>query len=84
VNLVADIGKGPDDGAQGDHCDVVVSDDHAYLFYFTHPGRNEPAARKDAHEQRRSSIQVTELVEQDGWLTCHRDEPTHIALRSPK
>lgn len=84
TNLVAGIGKGPDDGAQGDHCDVVVGDNRAYLFYFTHPGRNHPAAKGDEHEQRRSSIQVTELREQDGWLTCDRDQPTHIALRAPE
>lgn len=83
-NLVAGIGKGPDDGAQGDHCDVVVNHDRAYLFYFTHPGRHGPDAHKDAYEQRRSSIQVTELREQDGWLTCNRDEPTQIALLPPK
>lgn len=83
-NLVAGAGKGPDDGVQGDHCDVVVSGDRAYLFYFTHPGRQGPDAHKDGYEQRRSSIQVTELHEQDGWLTCNRDEPTHIALFPPK
>lgn len=84
TNLVAGVGQGPDDGAQGDHCDVVVSGGRAYLFYFTHPGRSGPDARKDGYEQRRSSIQVTELHEQDGWLTCNRDEPTDIVLRPPK
>ena len=84
ANLVAGIGQGPDDQAPGDHCDVVVSGEQAFLFYFTHPGRRGPDARKDGYEQRRSSIQVTELHEQDGWLTCNRDEPTRIALRPPK
>lgn len=84
TNLVAGAGKGPDDSVQGDHCDVVVNCDHAYLFYFTHPGRTGANAKRDAYEQRRSSIQVTELHEQDGWLTCNRDEPTHIDLRPPE
>ena len=82
-NLVAGAGKGPDDGTQGDHCDVVVSGGRAYLFYFTHPGRSGAGAGKDGYEQRRSSIQVTELQERAGWLTCNRDEPTHILLRPP-
>lgn len=56
----------------------------ALLFYFTHPGRRGLDAKKDSTEQRRSSIQVTELREENGWLTCHRDEPTHISLRLPK
>ena len=80
TNLVAGAGKGLDDGVMGDHCDVVVSGDRAFLFYFTHPGRRGPDAKKDTTEQRRSSIQVAELFEQNGWLTCNRDEPTHIRL----
>jgi len=84
TNLVAGIGQGPDDQAPGDHCDVVVSGDRAFLFYFTHPGRHGPDARKDGYEQRRSSIHVTELQEQDGWLTCDRDKPTHVLLRPPE
>jgi hypothetical protein len=60
---------------------VVVSGDRAYLFYFTHPGRRGPDARKDTTEQRRSSIQVVELKESDGWLECERDEPVRIRLK---
>ena len=71
VNLLAGAGIGADDGAKGDHCDVVVSGGRAFLFYFTQFGK-------------RSSIQVTELFEKDGWLTCDRDRPTHIALLPPK
>lgn len=83
-NLVAGAGKGPDDGVMGGHPDVVVSGDRAFLFYFTHPGRRGPDAHKDGYEQRRSSIQVVELHEKDGWLTCDRDQPTHILLLPPK
>ena len=80
VNLVAGAGQGTDDGVMGNHADVVVSGDRAFLFYFTHPGRRGADAKKDSPEQRRSSIQVVELQEQDGWLTCDRDQPTHILL----
>jgi hypothetical protein len=80
-NLVAKPGTGADDQVMGGHPDVVVSGDRAFLFYFTHPGRRGLDARKDGTDQRRSSIQVVELHEQDGWLTCDRDEPTHILLR---
>jgi len=73
-----------DDGVMGDHCDVVVSGDRAFLFYFTHPGRRGPDTKKDTTEQRRSSIQVAELFEQNGWLTCNRDEPTHVRLLPQK
>ncbi len=80
VNLLAVPGKGLDDQVMGGHPDVVVSGNRAFLFYFTHPGRRGPDANKDTTEQRRSSIQVVELQEKDGWLDCDRDAPTHIAL----
>lgn len=80
TNLVAIPGQGEDDQVMGGHPDVVISGERGFLFYFTHPGRRGPEARKDGYEQRRSSIQTVELHEQDGWLTCNRDEPTHIRL----
>ncbi|HRH46155.1 MAG TPA: family 43 glycosylhydrolase [Pyrinomonadaceae bacterium] len=81
-NLLDTPGKGLDDQVIGGHPDVVVSGERAFLFYFTHPGRRGDDAKKDTTEQRRSSIQVVELKLKDGWLTCDRDEPTHIQLTS--
>ena len=83
-NLVAKSGHGLDDGVMGGHPDVVVSGNRAFLFYFTHPGRRSDNASKDPHELRRSSIQVVELHEKDGWLTCDRDQPTHVLLKAGK
>ncbi len=82
-HLVKEPGKGEDDQVKGGHPDVVVNGDRAYLFYFTHPGRRGPDPGKDGTEQRRSSIQVTELKFEDGWLTCDRDGPTAIRLVAP-
>ena len=81
TNLLAKAGTGVDDGVMGGHPDVIVSGDHAFLFYFTHPGRRGEDASKDSTEQRRSSIQVVELQEENGWLKCDRDLPTRILLR---
>jgi hypothetical protein len=81
VNLLATPGNGADDHDIGRHCDVVVSGDRVFLFYFTHPGLH---GNGDAHDHRRSSLQVTELRERDGWPTCDRDEPTHILLLPQK
>jgi hypothetical protein len=78
-NLLSGAGKGLDDEFQGQHPDVVVSGERAFLFYFTHPGRRE-GAPKNLAEQRRSAIQVVELHFKDGWLTCERDLPTFIQL----
>jgi len=82
-DLLAQPGQGPDDGVIGQHPDVVVSGNRAFLFYFTHPGRRGPDARKDGYEQRRSSIQVVELRYTNGWLHCDRDAPTYIELVPP-
>ncbi|MFH1716063.1 MAG: GDSL-type esterase/lipase family protein [Planctomycetota bacterium] len=82
-NLLEEPGKGPDDKVKGGHPDVVVCGQRAYLFYFTHPGRENPNDREDTYEQRRSSIQVVELKYKDGQLTCERDRPTWILLTSP-
>jgi hypothetical protein len=79
-NLVQTPGLGLDDQVIGSHADVVVSGERAFLFYFTHPGRRGPDARKDGFEQRRSSIQVVELEYKDGWLVCDRNSPTRIRL----
>jgi len=83
TNLLQTPGKSTDDQVKGGHADVVVSDGRAFLFYFTHPGRANPNVKKEDVELRRSSIQVVELDYKDGWLTCDRDRPTHILLRSP-
>ena len=83
-NLLTKPGSGADDGVKGQHPDVVVSGDRAFLFYFTHPGRRGRRAREDTSEQRRSSIQVVELECQDGELTCDRDKPTRVLLRVPE
>jgi hypothetical protein len=84
-NLLAQPGRGIDDGVNGGHPGVVVSGDRAFLFYFTHPGRagTIKPEDKDAVELRRSSIQVVELRERDGVLTCDRDAPTFVELRPP-
>jgi hypothetical protein len=82
-NLLAKPGRGQDDGVKGGHADVVVSGERAYLFYFTHPGRTDPRSATDGYEQRRSSIQVVELAEQNGRLNCDRDAPTFVRLSPP-
>jgi hypothetical protein len=80
-NLLQKPGQGEDDQVMGGHCDVVVSGGRAFLFYFTHPGKRGPDAKKDGPEQRRSSIQVTELFQSGDTLRAERDAPTRVLLR---
>lgn len=85
TDLLGVPGQGPDAGVNGGHPGVVISGDRAYLFYFTHPGRNGTISPddKDNLELRRSSIHVVELFLRNGQLTCNRDTVTDIALPAP-
>ena len=75
-------GKGKDDQSIGGHCDVLVNDGHAYIFYFTHPGRVGAKSNwKDGTETRRSVIQLGELQYENGEITCDRDVPVNIRLK---
>lgn len=76
-----------DDYPSGSHGDVVVADNRAFIFYFTHPGRRFHT--KDFHdengnipyEMRRSSIQAAELDVVDGELIVKdRNKPFDIFL----
>lgn len=84
--LLGEPGSGTDDGVNGGHPCVVVNEDRAYCFYFTHPGRAGTIrpTDPDSLELRRSSIQVVELQLRDGRLVCDRDQPTRIALKPPR
>ena len=82
-NILAEGGKRRDDGVMGNHADVLVAGDRAYIFYFTHPGRTgQPRAEGDPmpYEERRTSLQVAELDIRDGQLICDRDKPFNLEL----
>jgi hypothetical protein len=83
--ILEEGGTGKDDGAIGGHCDVVVSGDRAFLYYFTHPGRTAKApAKKGTAEEKRSVIQVAELKLVDGKIVCNRNQPVKVNLKKAK
>ncbi|MEO7309705.1 MAG: family 43 glycosylhydrolase [Chitinophagaceae bacterium] len=83
--ILENPGKGLDDQAIGGHCDVIINGDRAFVYYFTHPGRNKiNPPSKDPAAMRRSVIQLTELKYNNGELTCDRDEPVFIHLKPNK
>jgi beta-xylosidase len=82
ARILGEPGKGNDDGAIGGHCDVVVNDGKAWVFYFTHPGRAKTnPAPPESVAARRSVIQVAELQFNNGVVSCDRDQPAYIRLR---
>lgn len=85
ARILEEPGKGKDDGAIGGHCDVVVNDGKAWVFYFTHPGRTKiNPAPAESVAARRSVIQVAELQLENGTITCDRDQPAYIQLKAEK
>lgn len=76
--LLSEPGTGEQDGVIGQHPDVVVQDNKAYLFYFTHPGKTPANKGIDNASTRRSVIQVSELTFDGEWLQTNRDQPVDI------
>jgi len=75
-NILDKPGKREDDGQIGHHADVLVIDDEtAYIFYFTHPEGMEGTEEfwKD-NRYWRTSLQVAKLEYVDGKIVCDRDE----------
>ncbi|MBR4865975.1 MAG: glycosyl hydrolase [Clostridia bacterium] len=74
--IMAGAGKRKEDGNRAHHADVLVVDDHAYIFYFVHPGQKEYAYDSELGNilHRRSSVQTAELRLVDGKLVSIRDE----------
>ena len=83
-NILQIPGTGKDDMVKGGHPDVVVQDDKAYVFYFTHPERIPENEGIDSYETRRSSIQVAELEYVNGAIICNRNKPVYINLKPSK
>jgi hypothetical protein len=83
--ILENPGKGVDDQAIGGHCDVIVNNDRAFVYYFTHPGRSKanPAA-KGSFDDKRSVIQVAELKFVNGEIVCDRNEPIKFKLGRSK
>jgi beta-xylosidase len=83
--ILEEPGTGTDNQAIGGHCDVVVNDGKAYVYYFTHPGRrkDKPVAR-NSFDDKRSVIQVAELKYTNGEISCDRNEDITIRLKPGK
>ncbi|WP_231425181.1 family 43 glycosylhydrolase [Pedobacter sp. Leaf250] len=80
-NILQEPGKGKDDGVMGGHCDVLVNNGRAYVYYFTHPGKTPENKGIDNYTTRRSSIQMAELKYNNGEISCDRDEPLNLKLK---
>ncbi|MDB5127802.1 family 43 glycosylhydrolase [Mucilaginibacter sp.] len=78
-----------EDTPTGAHADVVISGGHAYIIYFTHPGRkthqDDGGLDKDGaytYSSRRTSIHAAELEFDGNTLVCDRDKPFNFYLKT--
>ncbi len=64
--ILAGAGTRPEDGTQGQHADVLVQGERAFIFYFTHPERNPEKhygfGDNHPYADKRTSLQVAELT----------------------
>lgn len=79
-HILKNPGRFQDDQVMGQHPDVLVRGDRAYIYYFTHPGKTLKNKGKDNYETRRSVIQVAALEYRDGEIVCDRNRPTQVDL----
>jgi hypothetical protein len=79
-NILEAPGHITTDRSKGDHCDVVVSGDRAFIFYFT-AQEGADLDKSLPYSARRTVLQVAELHESDGTITVDRDATAHVYLR---
>lgn len=82
--ILRDGGSRNGDGVMANHADVVVCNENAYIFYFTHPFFKNKDRHSDGFvigsEESRTCIQVAKLGYDGKTLTCDRDEPFELIL----
>lgn len=81
--ILGEPGRKATDRHKGQHADVVVDGERAFIYYFVHQ-TNEPEAAKDPRWNQRTVIQVAELVYKDGKLSVDRDADLRFALHPPQ
>ncbi|MBS50881.1 MAG: glycoside hydrolase family 43 [Sphingobium sp.] len=78
-HILGTSGRHPTDRAKGQHPDIVVAGDRAYILYFVHQD-GEDEAKADPEWHRRSVIQIAELQEKSGIISVDRNAPVTIRL----
>jgi hypothetical protein len=75
--ILGEPGARPDDNINGRHADIVISNNNAYIVYFTHPGRvyfQNKEVYEESYRYRRSSIQIAELELVNDKMICDRNK----------
>lgn len=81
--ILGEPGLKATDRGIGQHPDVVVDGDRAFIYYFVHQGK-ETESQADPYWQQRTVIQVAELLYKDGKLSVDRNADVGFKLTPPK
>ncbi|MFC3439917.1 glycoside hydrolase family 43 [Sphingobium rhizovicinum] len=79
-HILATPGAQATDRAKGQHPDIIVAGDRAYILYFVHQ-EGEVEAKADPQYHRRTVLQIAELKEKDGIISVDRDAPVAVRLK---
>ena len=71
--LLADVGQKPTDRGIGNHADIIVRKNRAFIFYFV-AQKNEEEAKTDPYYGQKSVIQIAEIKYIGGRLVIDRNE----------
>lgn len=84
-HILREPGTRIDDSSIGNHADVLVVNDQAYIFYFVHPEfpKNERRNRVKplTYKEARTVLQVAKLEIKDGQLVCDRNADFNLNLK---
>ncbi|WP_416462670.1 glycoside hydrolase family 43 [Sphingomonas sp. VDB2] len=78
-HILSQPGIHPTDRAKGQHPDIIVAGERAYIIYFVHQ-EGEDEAKANPDWKRRSVLQIAELKEKDGVVSVDRNAPARVRL----
>lgn len=81
-NILREPGTRIDDTTMGNHADILVHGEKAYIFYFVHPEFTKEM-RNDrttiiTYKEARASIQIAELKVENGNMICDRNHEVYF------
>ena len=86
-NILKEPGTRPWDDSKGNHADIVINGDSAFIFYFSRPYVEWPKKLDDIEDTyiyQRNAVQIAELEVKDGKLICDRNKQITKRLIPPE
>ncbi len=82
-NILKNPGVRNWDEDKGNHADILVHNQRAFIFYFSRPHLSGTFEDSEYYLKNRNAIQVAELEMQDGKIICNRNKELSFCLLEP-